>query len=194
MFQGTTLPIENADMPRHFAVSRPRFSWRQLDLTSRWLFPFVLLLLGLFVIGMPFGLPGQAELRPVYAMACVYFWSLYRPTSLPAPLVAITGLLLDLLGFSPFGLWAVLLLLLQAATLKARQKLAPAPFLYVWGGFVLLAVIGSLLAWLATDAFSGLWLPLSPLFTECLWAVGFYPGLASLLIRAHRGLAAIELA
>lgn len=193
ILQGTILPTEDADMPRHFAVFRPRLSWRQIDLTSRWLFPFALLLLGLFIIGMPFGLPGQVELRPIYAMACVYFWSLYRPSSLPPPLVAIAGLLLDLLGFSPFGLWAVLLLLLQAATLKARQRLAPAPFLYVWGGFVLLAVTGSLLAWLVTDAFNGLWLPLLPFFTECLWAIGLYPGLAYLLIRAHRGLAAIEL-
>lgn len=176
--------------PRAFS---PRLSWRQIDLATRWIFPFALLLFGLFVIGMPFGIPGQAALRPVYAMSCVYFWSLYRPNSLPAPLVAVSGLLLDLLGFSPFGLWAILLLLLQAVTLKLRQKLAPAAFSYVWGGFVVLATAEATLCWLISCAFDEVWLPLSPLFTECIWAIGLYPALAFMLIRAHRGLAALEI-
>lgn len=181
-------------MTRRSRAPLSRFSWRQIDITTRWLFPFALLVFGLFVLGMPFGIPGQATLRPVYAMACVYFWSLYRPTSMPAPLVAIAGGLLDLLGLSPFGLWAVLLLLLQAVTLKLRQKLAPAAFSYVWSGFVVLAMAGATLCWLINCAFNEVWLPLSPLVTECVWAAGLYPALAFMFIRAHRGLAALELA
>lgn len=113
---------------------------------------------------------------------------------MPAPLVAIAGGLLDLLGLSPFGLWAVLLLLLQAVTLKLRQKLAPAAFSYVWSGFVVLAMAGATLCWLINCAFNEVWLPLSPLVTECVWAAGLYPALAFMFIRAHRGLAALELA
>ena len=181
-------------MARQTGTVWPRLSWRHVDIATRWIFPFALLLFGLFVLGMPFNLPGQAELCPVYAMACVYFWSLYRPRSMPAALVTISGLFLDLVGFSPFGMWAVLLLLLQAVTLKLRQTLAPASFLYVWGGFVLLAAGGAVISWLLTSAFDGVWLPLSPLLTECLWATGFYPALAFVLIRTHRDLAALELA
>lgn len=180
-------------MKRKSAGNAPRLSWRRVDMATRWCLPFAFLLLGLFVLGMPFGLPSQAELCPVYAMGCVYFWSLYRPTSMPAPLVTIAGLLLDTLSYSPFGMWAVLLLLLQAATLRLRQKLAPAPFSYVWAGFVLLVVAGSALSWLLSSAFNEVWLPLSPVFIECLWATGLYPALAFVLIRAHRGVAALEL-
>ena len=179
-------------MARHPRMSSPRLSWRQIDLATRWIFPFALLVFGLFIIGMPFGVPGQAALRPIYAMGCVYFWSLYRPHSLPAPLVAISGLLLDLLGFSPLGLWAVLLLLLQAVTLKLRQKLAPVAFFYVWGGFTVLAAVGATLAWLIDSGFNETWLPLSPLITECVWAIGLYPALTFMLVRAHRGFAALE--
>ena len=180
-------------MVRRPVGNAPRLSWRQVDIATRWLFPFALLVFGLFVLCMPFRLPGQAELCPVYAMGCVYFWSLYRPTSMPAPLVTIAGLLLDTLGYSPFGMWAVLLLLLQAATLSLRQKLARARFSYVWVGFVLLVAAGAILSWLICSAFNEIWLPFSPVFTECLWAAGFYPALAFVLIRAHRGLAALEL-
>lgn len=180
-------------MPQPSGAFSSLFSWRRLDALTRWIFPFALLLFGLFIIGMPFGLPGQAALAPVYAMACVYFWSLYRPASMPAPLVVIAGLLLDIVGFSPFGLWAVLLLLLQTTTLAFRPQLAPATFPYVWGGFILLASAGAALAWLATSACDGLWLPAGPVLTETIWAVGLYPALAAALIRTHRGLAAVEL-
>src|ERR1700686_473390 len=134
-------------MARGPAMRRRQSFWRQLDAASRYTFPIAFLIFGLFVIGMPFGLSGQAELRPVYAMACVFFWSLYRPSSLPAPVVALVGLLLDLLGISPLGLWAVLLLLLQGATLAARRRLAPQSFLLTWLVFFAFADGLSALDW-----------------------------------------------
>ena len=143
---------------------------------------------------MPFGLPGQAALRPIYALACVYFWSLYRPASMPAPLVAMCGLLLDLLGLSPFGVWAVLLLLLQWVTLLLRRQLVPARFLLVWAVFTALAAVSVTLAWAAASAINLTWLPTTPLVFQWLLAAGLYPGLAALLIKAHRGPAAVELA
>ena len=168
--------------------------WRQLDTAARYVFPASMLIFGLFVIGMPFGLPGQAELRPVYAMACVFFWSLYRPSSLPAPVVALTGLLLDLLGLAPFGLWAVLLLLLQGATLAARRHLIGRGFFLTWAVFSAFTAALATLAWSAQSALSLAMLPIFPLGLECLLAVGLYPALAGFFIRAHRGPAAVELA
>jgi rod shape-determining protein MreD len=108
---------------------------RRLDAAARYAVPFGSIVAGLFLLGLNFGLPGQAQLRPVYAVACVFFWSLYRPSSLPAPVVALSGLLLDLLGLSPLGLWAVLLLLLHGAVLALRRALAPQGFLFTWPVF-----------------------------------------------------------
>jgi len=176
------------------AVRRRTSIWRRLDAISRLMFPFGFLLFGLFVIGMPFGLPGQALLLPVYAMACVFFWSLYRPGSLPAPAVAVTGLLLDLLGLSPLGMWAVLLLLLQGATLAARRRLIPQSFWLTWACFAGFAAAASALAWLFQSAAALAPMPLLPLGGEILLACGLYPALAAFFIRAHRGPAAVELA
>jgi rod shape-determining protein MreD len=176
------------------AVRRRPSLWRRLDAASRYAWPAALLIFGLLVIGLPFGLPGQAELRPAYAMACVYFWSLYRPSSLPAPVVALTGLLLDLLGMSPLGLWAVLLLVLQGATLASRRRLVPQFFLLNWLVFASYAAAASALAWAAQSILSLTILPLLPLAAQMLAAAGLYPALAALFIRAHRGPAAAELA
>jgi rod shape-determining protein MreD len=175
------------------AMRRPPSLWRKLDATARWAFPGALLVFGLVVLGMPFGMPGQAELRPVFAMACVYFWSLYRPASLPALLTTAAGLLLDLLGLSPLGLWAALLLLLQWATIALRRRLVPTKFLFTWGVFTAFAALASFLAWAAQSLLYTSLLPLWPTALETLFAAGLYPALAALLIRAHRGPAAVEL-
>jgi rod shape-determining protein MreD len=168
--------------------------WRQLDAASRHAWPITFTIFGLFVIGLPLGLPGQAELRPAYAMACVFFWSLYRPSSLPAPVVALTGLLLDLLGLSPLGLWAVLLLLLQGFTLAARRRLAPQGFLLTWLVFFSFATVLSGLAWAIQSLLTLSLLPPLPLGAQILACIGVYPALAAMFIRAHRGAAAAELA
>ncbi|OYV38458.1 MAG: hypothetical protein B7Z80_09960 [Rhodospirillales bacterium 20-64-7] len=175
------------------ALRRPTF-WRQLDIASRFAFPAAFLVFGLFVIGLPLGFAGQAELRPVYAMACVFFWSLYRPASLPAPIVALAGLLLDLIGLSPLGLWAVLLLVLQGATLATRRRLIPRSFFLTWMVFAGFAVLLTGIAWAAQSALSLMLLPAMPAAAQSLLAVGLYPAFAACFIRAHRGPAAVELA
>ena len=175
-------------------IARPTGFWRQLDIAARYTFPVGSMIFGLFVIGMPFGLPGQAELWPVYAMACVYFWSLYRPASLPAPVVALVGLLLGLLGLSPLGLWAVLLLVLQGVVVAARRRLALQPFFLTWAAFCGLAVVASGLAWMLESLLTLTMLPVQPLLIEVLFSVGLYPAVAGFFIRAHRGPAAVELA
>ncbi len=168
--------------------------WRRLDAASRLAWPAFCTIFGLFLIGLPLGLPGQAELRPAYAMACVFFWSLYRPGSIPAPFVAFTGLLLDLLNLSPLGLWAVLLLLLQGLTLAARRRLAPSGFLLNWAIFCALAAGFSALFWAMQCLLTLTLLTLIPLGVQILVCAGVYPALAALFIRAHRGAAAAELA
>jgi rod shape-determining protein MreD len=168
--------------------------WRRLDAASRHAWPGFCTLFGLFLIGLPLGLPGQAELRPTYAMACVFFWSLYRPAALPAPLVAVIGLLLDLLNISPLGLWAVLLLLLQGSTLAARRRLLPVGFLLNWLAFIGLTALFSTLFWAMQCLLTLSLLTPIPLGVQILACAGAYPGLAALFIRAHRGAAAAELA
>ncbi len=54
----------------------------------------------------PFGFADQAALLPAVTLACVYFWSLFRPAAMPPPVVFLIGLLFDLLGYLPLGVGA----------------------------------------------------------------------------------------
>src|ERR1700712_5725993 len=103
---------------------RPRPTlWRMLDAASRQAFPAACTALLLLVLAAPLGLPGQAQLEPAAALACVFFWSVFRPGSMPPPVAFLLGLLSDLLGLSPLGLSILSMLLTHGIVLRLRRML-----------------------------------------------------------------------
>jgi rod shape-determining protein MreD len=166
--------------------------WRGLDRVARHALPAVSIAIVMIVLAIPGLVPLQAGVRVGFVMASVYFWSLYRPAALPAPLVAVLGVLLDLLGASPLGLWAVLLLLEQAAMAAIRRALVRRGFLMVWlvfAGFVAVLTAAEYAARAVLDLAI---LPPAPILAQAIVAILIYPLLAVVLIRAHRGAAAPE--
>lgn len=172
---------------------RPRLSlWHLLDVASRYAFPGVLTAAILLLLSAPLGIPGQAQLQPAWAMAAVYFWSVYRPGSMPAPLVFALGLLLDLLAQGPVGIQVLILLLIHAVALKARRDLFRSGFALVWLVFIGLAAAAAAAEWLLVSVLTFRLLPPWPGLFEFGVAAGMYPLLAVGLIRFHRGVAAPE--
>lgn len=168
--------------------------WRMLDRAARHATPAFMIAAAMILLAMPGLLPAQAMLRAGIVTGSVYFWTLYRPSSLPAPVIGLIGLLLDLLGSSPLGLWAVLLLLEQAALLRLRKSLVAQGFTTVWLAFAGFACSLGLLEWLGRSLLGFALLPAGPAMIQTGIAILLYPLLAMLLVRAHRGAAAPELA
>ena len=161
---------------------RPRPTvWRQLDAASRMSFPAACTALLLLLLAAPLGLPGQAQLQPAAALACVFFWSLFRPASMPPPVVFVLGLLADLLGLAPLGASVLVLLVVHGLAVQWRRVLAEQGFLLVWLVFVAGWAICSLLTLRL--------LPGAPVLFQFGLAAGLYPLLATLFTRAHRSLA-----
>lgn len=172
---------------------RPRPTlWRRLDATARLCFPAVSTAVLLLVAAAPLGLPAQAELQMALALAAVFFWSLFRPASLPPPAVFLLGLLADLLGLQPLGVSVVILLVVHGLAVRWRGVLARQGFLLVWVAFVGVAAGAILAQWLLDAALSLRLLPVEPLLFQFVLTAGLYPVLATLLTRAHRGIAAPE--
>lgn len=172
---------------------RPRQTiWRSLDVAARYAFPAASTGLACLLLSLPIGLPGQAEVQPGVTLACVWFWSLFRPASLPAPAVFALGVLLDLLSEAPLGVYPLLLLLTHGLALRARRVLTRQGFGAVWLAFVGIAALFAAGDYAFTAVLSWRALPPWPGLFEAALAAGLYPALASLLIRAHRGIAAPE--
>lgn len=166
--------------------------WRGLDRAARHALPAASIAIATILLAMPGLIPAQPACRTGFVIASVYFWTLYRPSSLPAPVVALLGVLLDLLGASPLGLWPVLLLLEQAAIAPIRRTLTRQGFLIVWLVFAGFTLAVSALEWLARSSLGLTLLPPGPILAQGSIAILLYPLLAVALIRAHRNAAAPE--
>ncbi len=167
---------------------RPSF-WRQLDATARLCFPMATTCLMLLLLAAPLGLPGQAELQQAVALACVFFWSIFRPGSMTPPIVFLLGLLVDLLGYAPPGVAVLVLLIAHGLALRWRRYLTRQVFLLVWLIYITVAAGAAVLSWALVSLLTFRILPLAPALFQTVLSAATYPLLAALFIRAHRNLA-----
>ena len=164
---------------------RPRPTlWRRLDALARASFPGGVSAALLLALSAPFDLPGQVQLQPASALACVFFWSLFRPASMPPLLVFALGLLCDLLGLAPVGTAVLTLLLTHGVAVRWRRVLVR-----MWLVFAAVAGGAAALGWALTSLLTWQLLPASPAVFESLVAAGIYPALSMLFSLAHGSVA-----
>ena len=169
---------------------RPRPSLgRRLDIVARHSFPATSTVLLMLLCGLPFGIADQAVMLPAVTLAAVYFWSLFRPASLPPPVVFLIGLLLDLLGYLPIGTGVLTLLLVHGLASIRRRRLTQQGFVLVWLVFVGIGAGASGLIWTLTSLLSLRLMPVGPALFQATLTGAIYPALAVLLIQAHRTIA-----
>jgi rod shape-determining protein MreD len=137
----------------------------------------------------PLGVPDQAVMLPAIAVASVFFWSLYRPASMPPPAVFLIGLLLDLLGWLPVGDGVLTLLLVHGLCLRWRRVLARQGFVTVWMAFIGFAAGAAALIWAIAALLTFRLLPLQTAIFQAVLSAALYPALAILSARAHRTVA-----
>lgn len=172
---------------------RPRPSlWRRLDAMARAALPVAATVGLLILAGAPFGIPDQAVLGPTVAVISVFFWTLYRPASMPALVVFLLGLLLDLLNWQPLGAGVLLLLTVHAVTLRLRRPLGAAGLVAVWLGFVPVAAGAAALLWALVSVLDLRLMPVGPALFQAALTAALYPVLAIPYAHAHRGAAAPE--
>jgi rod shape-determining protein MreD len=169
---------------------RPRSTLlRRLNAVLRWCFPAACTALLLLLAAAPLGLPGQAQLQPAAALACVFFWTIAWPGSMPPPVVFLLGLLCDLLSLSPPGVSVLILLTAHGLALRWGRALAGQGLLLAWLAFIVVAAGAAALQWLIISLLSLRALPANATLFQFALTVGLYPTLAALFTRAHRGLA-----
>lgn len=169
---------------------RPRPSlWRMLDATARQTFPVTVAAIMLLGLSAPLGLPGQPQLQAAVALACVFFWSVFRPDSMPPVAAFLLGLLTDLLSLAPLGLAVLVLLIVHGVAVRTRRFVAAQGFVVVWLVFVAVAAGAAALGWALTSVLTFRLLPPGPALLQFGVSAGFYPLLAMVFTRAHRGLA-----
>jgi rod shape-determining protein MreD len=169
---------------------RPRATiGRRLDAAARHAFPASCTILLMLLTQTPFGIVDQAVLLPTVALASVWFWSLFRPTAMPPPVVFVIGLLLDLLGWLPVGVGVVTLLIVHGIAVRWRRLLGRQGFAVIWLVFAGIATAAAALEWALTALLTWHLLPPGPAAFQAVLSAAIYPAMAILFARAHRSIA-----
>lgn len=133
----------------------------------------------------PFGVLDQPVMLPAVTVASVFFWSLFRPASMPPPAVFLIGLLLDLMGWLPVGDGVITLLLVHGLSVRWRRVLVRQGFLTIWIAFLGFAAAAAALIWAIAALLAFRLLPLGPAIFQAVLTAALYPALAILFARAH---------
>lgn len=161
--------------------------WTKLDNFARSLMPVSMTLVLILLAVMPTKIPGWSHIAPALVLMSVYYWAIYRPDLLPAPVVFALGLAQDLLGGAPIGVHAFTLLVAYGLVVSQRRFFHAKSFGVVWWGFMLVAAGVLTMEWLIMSMLVGGG-PIDPrpvLFALMLTVV-IYPAVAILFIAAHR--------
>ena len=160
--------------------------WQRLDRFGRNLVPLAFTLALVILGAVPLPVAGYASVVPLFSLCAVFFWAIYRPHLLPPWLVFCIGLVQDALAGTPFGLNAIMLLLVYGMVANQRRFFLGKPFTLVWWGFMLIALIAIVVAWLLASIAFGVIIRPWPATFQFLLTLALYPLAALLLTGAQR--------
>ena len=145
------------------------------------LLPFMVSALLLLFSYVPFDFLFLNSIRPAMGMICVYFWLQHRPDLFNLGSVFCLGVLDDVVTSSPLGSNIFELLLMYVLVNNTSRFLNAKPFVVLWYGFALLALVTMLSRWLIVSVYYSQFLPLSMLAFSYMVTIAVYP-LISLLL------------
>lgn len=160
--------------------------WLRFDRFGRNLIPVSMTLCLVLFSAVPVPIPGYSMVVPLFPLCAVYFWSINRPQALPPVVVFALGLIQDALAGTPLGLHAVMLLLAYGMVTSQRRFFIGKSFGVIWWGFMLVALIAIVVAWLLASVASGSVIRPGPAGFQFLLTLALYPVLAIMLIGAQR--------
>jgi rod shape-determining protein MreD len=132
----------------------------------RWLgVPIAACILGMLVVAMPIRIAGLRLPEPIFAMVPAFAWGVIRPSIMPALLLLVLGLLVDLLTGGPVGLWALCLLIAYGSVFVSRPMMAGQSRLMMWIWYIAVSGLAFGAAYLLTM--------LDSLSTPNIFAVGW---------------------
>ncbi|CCG42985.1 rod shape-determining protein MreD [Magnetospirillum molischianum] len=159
--------------------------WVRMDTWVRHLIPATATIFLLLITVVPTRLTVFADIAPMLPLMGVYYWAIYRPDLLPAWLAFAIGLLGDIVGGTPLGANALVLLLVQGTAAAQRRFFLGKSFTVTWWAFGLLAAGAIALNWLLVSVIVGRVVDPAPVLFEYLMTLCCFPLLTWVLARTQ---------
>lgn len=153
-----------------------------LILSFKKLIPLFLTLFCVLVLFVPTHMPLSHLFRPDLAMACLYFWVLYRSDLFSTFCVLILGVVSDSLSGMPFGLNLLVFIFAYILTLTYGSYVNTKPFFISWVGFAIVFFLSLFLKWILLSIYHKMFLPVPHIFLTYASTVLMYPLMAQINI------------
>lgn len=101
-------------------------------------------LLGSLLFSLLFLYP-LSSITPDFNLAILFYWAIYRPTSIPLSVIMFVGLFMDTITGSFLGLNAFIYLLIWVLLIYQRRYLYNKTFLLSWSVFSIVAILSAVL-------------------------------------------------
>ena len=162
------------------------FTWTNIENVLRLSVPHIILafFFMLNVVAWPF--VDASMIKPYMVLIIVYYWSIFRPTLMPIPVCFLIGILLDLIGGTPVGLHAFLLVTTHWIVRDQRRFLMGQPYITNWAVFAGVSIAYAISEWALMGLVNGIWdIPKSALIRAVL-TIALFPFATILLINVHK--------
>lgn len=159
---------------------------QRLDIAVRSITPLMLTVLLALLSMVPVRMPGDLSVVPAFSLMAVFYWTIYRPDLMPAPVVFLIGLLQDLASGGIPGLTAFVLLGTYGVVLNQRRVFLGKPFAVTWWGFLMVATGALVIRWTLSSILFGQFMQVLPAVTQFIATVALFPLVVWLFVRTHR--------
>lgn len=164
----------------------PAIGFGFLQRLARNTVPVATIFLTVLLGQLPFPLPFFADVSPSLALMAIYYWVAFRPDLTPRWAVFSVGLVQDALTGAPFGLYALVFLLVLEIVLNQRRFISGKPFWVFWSGFALVAPMAALAAWMLASLLRGEVMPFDSVLIGLLLTLLAFPPVAWLLVQEQK--------
>lgn len=160
--------------------------FERIDWAAKFALAHTAILLFLFLNIVSFSLPHAGDFKPYFLLMAVYYWSIYRPTLMPTAYTFALGLIMDLQTGLPVGLSALILVGIQMIVQSQRVFLMGQPYITVWIGFAVVAIINMIAQWLVISLFSLSLMPIISPIIAVAFSIVLFPLASLILLGVHR--------
>tara|TARA_A100001037_G_scaffold204443_1_gene182903 strand:+ start:1501 stop:2025 length:525 start_codon:yes stop_codon:yes gene_type:complete len=155
---------------------------------SRRVVPTLTVILLIFLAQLPVPLPFFPDVAPALPLMAIYYWVVFRPDLMPRMLVFALGLIQDALIGAPFGLTALIFLLVYAFVMSQRRFVVGKPFWIFWAGFAIVTPVAAIVTWILVSVLRGSVMPTDAVLMGMMLTVVTFPVIAWALLYSQRWL------
>ena len=146
-----------------------------------------LALLGTGILSiMPINVMGYENVFPPFIYCVIYYWSVFRPSAMPAVLAFVCGIIIDLLIGSTVGVNAFILVAFRWLVSSQGVFLAGQQFIAQWLVYIIVTILGQAAEWGLYSLFSQTLIPIYPVVLGVFFAVALFPLFYGIMHNIHR--------